>query len=231
MNESRPPECGERESWDAEMALGLLSGPDRATGLSHLAACPSCREQVEDLSRVADRLLLLAPDVEPPAGFESRVLAAVGSAAATAGAGARGGARRRRPWALVGLVASVAATAAVGGGVVSDALRRPPEPSVLRTGLAVSASGRTSCRVVVSGTRPASVLVSMDGYPGADAEFTVEMQTAGGAAMPLGPMAVTGGHGLLVRSLDVDADALTSMTMFDRDGRVVYQATLTDAGP
>jgi MFS family permease len=195
---------------------------------------------VEDLSRVADRLLLLAPDVEPPAGFESRVLAAVGSAAVAVGGDAREAGRRRRvrdghrgrrPWALVGLVASVAAAAAVGGGIVTDALRPSPEPSVLRTGLAVSASGRTSCRVVVSGTRPASVLVSMDGYPGTDTEFRVEMQTAGGTAIALGPMAVASGHGLLVGSLDVDADTLASMTMFGRDGQIVYQATLSDAAP
>jgi hypothetical protein len=114
--------------------------------------------------------------------------------------------------------------------MVATALRSPSggQPSALRTGLAVSASGRTSCRVVVSGSRPASVLVSLDGYPGGDTEVEVEMETASGTAVPLGPLSVTGGHGLLVRTLDVDAGALRLMRMLDHDGRVVYEAVLND---
>jgi hypothetical protein len=98
----------------------------------------------------------------------------------------------------------------------------------LRTGLAVSASGRVSCRVVVSGTRPASVLVSLDGYPGAESAFTVEMQTLTGETVPLGPVHVTGGHGLLVQSLDLEATSLALMRMRGPDGRIVYEAVLHD---
>jgi hypothetical protein len=98
----------------------------------------------------------------------------------------------------------------------------------MRTGLAVSTSGRVSCRVVVTGDRPASVLVSLDGYPGADAAVSVEMETSGGEAVPLGPLTVTGGHGLLVRTLDMAAADLHLMRMLDRDGRVIYEATLED---
>ncbi len=247
MSGSRPAACGESEAWGAEMALGLLSGPERATGLSHLAACPSCREQVDDLARVADRLLLLAPEAEPPAGFESRVLAAVapvlgstssgnhawryrepGGVAAGGGVPVRG--PRSRRIRLVGVVAAMVVTAAVGGGIVGSVLRSPSvgEVTPLRTGLAVSASGRTSCRVVVTGTRPASLLVSLDGYPGADTDVSVVMETATAETIPLGPLHITGGHGLLVTTLDLDASSLTVMRMLDRDGRVIYEAVLHD---
>ena len=239
MSGARPPACGECESWGAELALGLLTGPERATGLSHLAACPSCREQVDELARVADRLLLLAPEAEPPAGFESRVLAAVGSAAATDGVGPgarrptrirRGEGTNRPRGRRVGLVAALVMVAAFGGGAVGAALHSTPdrEPTALRTGLAVSASGRVSCRVVVSGTRPASVLVSLDGYPGADTDVTVEMETVTGEVVPLGPLHVTGGHGLLVSTLDLEAESLGLMRMLDREGKVIYEATLHD---
>ncbi len=225
----RPPACGEIEGWGAELALGLLSGPERATGLSHLAGCPSCREQVDELARVADRLLLLAPEAEPPAGFESRVLAAVGSAAERVEATAGGRpTHRRTPGRRVGLVAALVVAAALAGGVVGNVLHSPPapEPTALRTGLAVSASGRVSCRVVVSGTRPASVLVSLDGYPGADTDVTVEMETVTGESVPLGPLHVTGGHGLLVSTLDLDATSLGLMRMLNREGEVIYEATI-----
>ena len=249
MSGARPPACGECEAWGTELALGLLTGPERATGLSHLAACPSCREQVDELARVADRLLLLAPEAEPPAGFESRVLAAVGSASAgeggmrarrrpirtrradrAGGTGAGGSGADRGRGRRVGLVAGLVMAAAIGGGAVGAALHSPPgrEPAALRTGLAVSASGRVSCRVVVSGTRPASVLVSLDGYPGADTDVTVEMETVTGEVVPLGPVHVTGGHGLLVSTIDLEAKSLGLMRMLDREGKIIYEATLHD---
>ncbi len=270
MSHPRPPVCGESESWASELALGLLSGPDRASALSHLAGCPSCREQVDDLARVADRLLLLAPDDEPPAGFESRVLAAVGVAgdgaearsgrrlgrsaaglrrlgrrgthrprpharagAGPGGAGSPEGGRPHGSTKVVGLVAALMAAAAVAGVVVATVSRTDAgqDPVSLRTGLAVSSSGRTSCRVVVTGTRPASVLVSLDGYPGADTDVTVEMQTVSGETVPLGPLHVAGGHGLLVRELDLDAGSLRLMRMLTDEGRVVYEATLHDPPP
>jgi len=238
MSGTRPQACGESESWGAELALGLLSGPERAAGLSHLAGCPSCREQVDELARVADRLLLLAPEAEPGAGFESRVLGAVNAAAASSAAlpaapSGGGGERPRRPARLVGALVALVAAAAVGGGLVGRVLDGQPGsgPTPVRTGLAVSAGGRTSCRVVVSGTRPASVLVSLDGYPGADSEVTVELRTSTGAAVPLGPLPVTGGHGLLVTSVDADARSLTLMRMIDRDGRLIYEATLQEHRP
>lgn len=230
---ARPPACAESEPWGAELALGLLSGPERAAGLAHLVACPSCREQVDDMARVADRLLLLAPEAEPPAGFESRVLEAITNAAGGDGASASVVPRPLRPRraGLVAGVAALVAVAAVGGGMVGAALRSWPsedDPTPLRTGLAVSASGRTSCRVVVSGSRPASVLVSLDGYPGPDVDVAVEMGTATGETVPLGPLHVAGGHGLLVATLDREAGSLVLMRMLSGDGRVIYEATLHD---
>ena len=57
-----------------ELALGIAGGDERARALEHLAACPACRRHLEELSGLADELLLLAPTQEPPGGFETRVL-------------------------------------------------------------------------------------------------------------------------------------------------------------
>ena len=67
--------CDRTHELAAELALGILDGEQRAQALRHLAECPECRRAVEDLTAVADELLMLAPEREPPAGFESRVLA------------------------------------------------------------------------------------------------------------------------------------------------------------
>src|SRR5215207_4803150 len=66
--------CEEVCALAPELALGIVAGDERARALEHLADCPPCRARLEELSSVADELLMLAPAQEPPAGFESRVL-------------------------------------------------------------------------------------------------------------------------------------------------------------
>ena len=73
--------CDEFAGVAAELALGVLTGRERAAALAHLDGCESCREQVRELTMVQDELLSLLPSQEPPAGFESRVLDRLGLAA------------------------------------------------------------------------------------------------------------------------------------------------------
>jgi anti-sigma-K factor RskA len=70
--------CDEFAEVAAELALGVLTGRERARALAHLDGCESCREQVRELSMAGDELLALLPSAEPPAGFESRVLERIG---------------------------------------------------------------------------------------------------------------------------------------------------------
>jgi hypothetical protein len=71
-----PPSKRCAETWQAlpELALGIGDGEERALALDHLAGCADCRRELEELSGVADDLLALVPEREPPAGFEARVL-------------------------------------------------------------------------------------------------------------------------------------------------------------
>jgi hypothetical protein len=70
--------CEKTRELAAEIALGIADGEERAEALRHLATCPDCRRVVEELTQVADELLMLAPPQEAPAGFESRVLEGLG---------------------------------------------------------------------------------------------------------------------------------------------------------
>ena len=71
-------DCEEIHEITAELALGIASGEERARALAHAAHCRDCRRELEQLTKVVDDLLLVAPEEEPPAGFEDRVLAAIG---------------------------------------------------------------------------------------------------------------------------------------------------------
>ena len=70
--------CEHTSDLAAELALGIADGEERAEALRHLSTCAECRHVVEELSQVADELLILAPIEEPPAGFESRVVERLG---------------------------------------------------------------------------------------------------------------------------------------------------------
>jgi anti-sigma-K factor RskA len=71
-------DCGQLHDVAAELALGVLTGRERATALAHLDECPACREYVRELTTTGEELLGLLPEREPPPGFESRVLARLG---------------------------------------------------------------------------------------------------------------------------------------------------------
>src|SRR4051812_17770341 len=103
--------CEHTRALTAELALGIADGADRAQALRHLAECANCRRELEQLSAVADELLMLAPERQPAAGFESRVLARLEPAAPRS----RRAGRLRR---VLAPVAAAAAAAAAAAGIV-----------------------------------------------------------------------------------------------------------------
>ena len=84
MNELNEMGCHEFSDVAAELALGVLTGRERAQALAHLDHCASCREEVRQLTATGEGLLGLLPNVEPPAGFEARVMDRLGLSAPAA---------------------------------------------------------------------------------------------------------------------------------------------------
>jgi hypothetical protein len=73
--------CAELRDVAAELALGVLTGRERAAATAHLEQCQACREEVRQLTATGEQLLGLLPSAEPPAGFETRVLERLGMSA------------------------------------------------------------------------------------------------------------------------------------------------------
>jgi hypothetical protein len=95
--------CEEARELAPELALGTLSGDDRAKLIAHIGSCSGCRRFVEELAQIADTVLLLAPEHEPPAGFESEVLEQFKTIVR----------RKRAPWLVAASLIVVAALAAL----------------------------------------------------------------------------------------------------------------------
>ncbi len=102
--------CADIAAVAPDLALGTLSGVERAEALEHLESCRRCREIVEELSSTVDVIASLAPPAEPPAGFEERVLARLEF---------EGVRRSRRParWVLVAAAVLVAGVLFAGGAL------------------------------------------------------------------------------------------------------------------
>jgi anti-sigma-K factor RskA len=67
--------CVDLRELAPDVALGLLTGEERAAALAHLEGCEACRADVASLAVAADEVLLAAPEAAPPADFTARVLA------------------------------------------------------------------------------------------------------------------------------------------------------------
>ena len=114
--------CEQYENELAELALGVLTGRERARVLAHVESCPRCAEELEVLSRTADTVVMAAPEMEPPLGFEVRLFERMGVT------DVRRRRRRLRPSRWVPAVVGVAAAAlALGLGL---SLTSSPAPTV-----------------------------------------------------------------------------------------------------
>jgi hypothetical protein len=71
-----PPDGRCTHVWQTlpQLALGIADGDERARALDHVSGCSECRHELDELSAIADGLVALAPQHDPPAGFEARVL-------------------------------------------------------------------------------------------------------------------------------------------------------------
>ena len=135
--------CDELREVAVELALDEVTGEERATALAHLAGCDACRALVAELALVADSILLVAPEDEPPSGFESRVLRRLEPAPAPARS------TRGRRWAATLAAAGVLAVAAIGVGLAvarDDDGRATPIAAVLTS----ARTGRAGGTVVLS---------------------------------------------------------------------------------
>lgn len=121
--------CVQMHELAAEMALDVLAGYERATAQAHLNECPNCRSYVGSLTQVSDRMLTLVPGVEPPVGFEDRVLARMGLTPPPVR-------QKRRWWPMAAAAAVAALVFGVGGWAVGTATT-----ANTITGIAIGPSG------------------------------------------------------------------------------------------
>ena len=213
----RTLDCADVRELAPELALGVLDGEARADVVQHLERCAGCRATVTELSETADSMVLLAPEAEPPPGFERRVVAHL-----------TGDVRRSRGR-TAKLGAAVAAAAVILSvvtvRVIDGARSDGGSPAAVRTVAMIGADGSRVGRVEVIGDGdPAELALSVD-YALADGAYRVVLAPEQGARRVLGTITVTGGHGTWSGPATI-GDRPADLELVDDAGEVPCSANL-----
>jgi hypothetical protein len=236
-----PSSCDEHTTNLAELALGILTGRERAATLAHVDACPRCAEELEQLSHAADAVVRVAPELEPTVGFEVRLFSRMGlnetdpatepvPDSATLG-------QRVTPLRWVGsrprwVMAAAAAVIALaiglsigwntGSGRGGSAGPRGAEVATAN----LIANGSTVGNVnTYGGSKPWMLVTLADSW--SDGKVTCEVVTANGVTHDVGSFTAKDGYGAWGAPLRVAPQDIKKAEVVSSNGTVIATARLS----
>jgi hypothetical protein len=222
--------CEETRQLAAELALGIADGADRARALRHLAECAECRRELAELSELADELLMLAPQREPPVGFESRVLALVQPP------------KRRRRWRRgLAVLAPAAVAAALATTIVLAATGDDRELADHYRATLATANGSyfEAARLQAPANVPAGVVYGYRGKPSwifvavdrayRSTDWRVELALTSGRRLPLPSFRIDSRTGSAGQAIPVDLHEVSAVLLVGGPRGEVLQAELPHA--
>ncbi len=216
--------------------------------LAHLTHCATCREELHELSAVADRVAAQAPPVEPQAGFEDRVLARLDGVGAPraliphglAASGVRRASRtaanrgdqRRFTWRQVAAVAAAASIVVGAGTAIGMAAGSTSSNNPVATG---ATTGGWYATLLVGPSGPVGkVFVDSDGHPWMSMGISgsnlgtlrCELVSPSGKVVTLGTFEVSSQGGYWATYIPSAADGATIVRLVDTSGKMVATATM-----
>ncbi len=213
--------CGQLRDVAPELALGVLGGAERAEAIIHVNGCARCQALVNELAEAADALPLLAPEIEPPVGFEQRVLSS-------------GRAHRRRS---VRRLVSAVAVAAAAAAILSVTIVRVVEAGSDTPRATAPAAKPTAVKMVSASALPAgwayvtnkhSIAIAVD-YGVTSGSYHVAVQPRAGSTVTIGTMAVVDGRGSWTGSSSVALRAGSTISLMDDAGQPACHGTIAQA--
>jgi hypothetical protein len=209
-------DCERLHELAAELSLGVLPGRDRAEALAHVQECPACEAYLRELTGIGDRLVGLAPAVEPPVGFEQRVLDRIGVTTT---------ARRTRPRRLLVTAAAVLVLAAVGalGWVGHGVLHRPDPESVLKTA-EIESDGHWIGEAYAHTDTRSWLYVEVSSLP-ANGTVSCQLRLRDGRVINVGAFPVTGGAAQWGGPAPMIGTGPAEVRILAADGTVIGTAT------
>jgi len=221
--------CAEVRELAPELALGILSGAERAEVVLHVNGCARCQAYVAELTEAADAIPQLVPEAEPPVGFEARVMRRLGE----------GERRTRRRWtAALAVAAAVAVIVSVtlvrvieSGGDAQTAA--PPGTTATLQAAPVALAMHGGASNVAAGWAYVSnghgVAVAVD-YGVPSGSYAVTVDPMHGPTASIGTMQVASGRGSWTGRSSAPLDAGSRIALVDSTGAEVCHGTVPEPG-
>jgi hypothetical protein len=233
-----PQQCDGYSDNLAELALGILTGRARAATLAHVDSCAHCAEELEQLSRAADAVVSVAPELEPTVGFEVRLFNRMGLVDDPAPVRINPGQGRRGPgrwlagtprWALASAAAVVALLVghSIGWSIGSPSgTPHPTEAAGAVTTAALKQQGNAVGSVVTYGGSTPWMIVTMDDSS-AHGRLTCEVVTNDGVTHKIGTFSATYGYAAWDAPLKVAPQDVRKAEVVSSNGTVIATASLS----
>jgi anti-sigma factor RsiW len=204
----------------ASLAIGALTGLDRARVLAHLETCPQCTAEVEELSATADVLTSVIPGAEPPPGFADRTMELIRADQVVP---LRPATRPvlRRVAAVAAMVVLLAVGTVVGAEVASSG-RHAPSTAVSTTPLHSTVGARGTV-MLVSTAHQGWLVMTLHHTP-SSGSVTCSVTLADGSHKNLGEFDVSDGYGAWSVDLPVPASTVRTVSVVDDAGAKVAWA-------
>jgi hypothetical protein len=191
----------------AELALGVLTGRERAEALAHLDRCAACQGDVRRLTATGEELLRLLPAAEPPPGFATRALERPG--------------RGRRVLAVAAVTLAVA-VAALGGWGLGTAGSSPARSS-RSSAVLLSAGGRTVGTIFFYSGSQQWLSMSVD-IRSETGTVLCQLVSRGGNVVTLGSFWLDAGYGTWGSLSPVSHGQFTGARLVSADGAILATA-------
>ncbi|HET6794317.1 MAG TPA: hypothetical protein VFH45_07755 [Acidimicrobiales bacterium] len=206
-------DCRELRDVGPELALGLLSGRRRSLAMEHLAGCGDCRDEVRSLTDVTDLVVETAPIVEPPPGFESRVLARIDEATTQ---------QRPRRWRAAAVAAAVVVAGLAGFGVRGLVGADRPvtaSPAAAMADLRSTAGVDVGQAVLTGGDRPWLFMTVEGQLP--SGHYVCHLVTPSGRDVAVGSFEMASGYGYWASGIALGPDGVRQVRVVGPSGAVV----------
>jgi hypothetical protein len=209
-----------------DLATGVLGGRDRAALLGHVNGCVSCTDELDQLMATADSLVHLAAEVDPPLGFETRVIERLQARSSNS---VRYDRWRRRSVMVASAAAIVAA--AFGLGWVTNSIgQHPVRGAVVAPGTygdvteaSLVSGGKSLGMVAVYSDKEGWLLMTVNsaGYSG---PVQCRVTSSDGVTRVVGSFDLISGRGAWVAPLPATFDDVRVAELVGAGGKIVASA-------
>jgi hypothetical protein len=201
------------------LALGTLDGRGRSAVLRHIDTCDPCRQELDELSLVADTLQQLTPEVQPPLGFELRLAERLEEVTTDR--------KRSRRGALLSAAAAIVVVLGLGALYVHGAgsAARGTFAAAPPVTADVLSEGRVVGSVMVSPGSPPWLLMTIQGGQW-EGTVTCQVTLSSGRVVTVGTFSLSSAYPSWTAPLPTTGGSVVSARLIDAQGSVLASARL-----